>query len=232
VSPPSPSSVLANGPDSFIWWSWIGDHGDEIWTRTREHVQLTVIAVAVGFAISVVLSLIAVRYRWTYAPITWIGSVLYTIPSLALFGFLIPFTGLGLLTAEIALVSYTILILVRNIVAGIDGVPRAVREAADGMGYTSRRRLWTVELPLALPTIIAGLRIASVTIIGLVTIAALVGIGGYGTFIDDGLSRNFSTPIVLGAVLSVALALLVDIAFAALLWFLTPWRRRAAARTT
>jgi osmoprotectant transport system permease protein len=214
VSPPSPSSVLANGPDSFIWWSWIGDHGDEIWTRTREHVQLTVIAVAVGFAISVVLSLIAVRYRWTYAPITWIGSVLYTIPSLALFGFLIPFTGLGLLTAEIALVSYTILILVRNIVAGIDGVPRAVREAADGMGYTSRRRLWTVELPLALPTIIAGLRIASVT------------------FIDDGLSRNFSTPIVLGAVLSVALALLVDIAFAALLWFLTPWRRRAAARTT
>jgi osmoprotectant transport system permease protein len=159
-------------------------------------------------------------------------NVIQTIPSLALFGFLIPFTGLGLLTAEIALVSYTILILVRNIVAGIDGVPRAVREAADGMGYTRRRRLWTVELPLALPTIIAGLRIASVTIIGLVTIAALVGIGGYGTFIDDGLSRNFSTPIVLGAVLSVALALLVDVAFAALLWVLTPWRRRAAVRTT
>jgi osmoprotectant transport system permease protein len=231
VSAPPAPSLLANGPDSFVWWSWVGDHGDEIWTRTREHVQLTVIAVAVGFAISALLSLVAVRYRWTYAPITWIGSVLYTIPSLALFGFLIPFTGFGLLTAEIALVSYTILILVRNIVAGIDGVPRAVREAADGMGYTRRRRLWAVELPLAMPTIIAGLRIASVTVIGLVTIAALIGIGGYGAFIDDGLSRDFSTPIVLGTVLSVVLAVVVDVAFAALLWALTPWQRRATVRS-
>src|SRR5690606_3871070 len=125
-----------------------------------------------------------------YGPITWIGSVLYTIPSLALFGLLIPFTGLGLLTAEIALVSYTILIFVRNIVAGLDGVPRSVLEAADGMGYTRWRRLWQVELPLALPTIVAGIRIATVTVIGLVTLTALIGSGGYGALIDDGLSRR------------------------------------------
>jgi osmoprotectant transport system permease protein len=223
------NGVLASGPDSFIWWSWVWDHTDDIWTRTREHVQLTVIAVGVGFAVSVLLALVAVRFRWTYRPITWVGSILYTIPSLALFGFLIPFTGIGLLTAEIALVSYTILILVRNIVAGIDGVPPAVREAADAMGYTRGRRLWAVEVPLAVPTIIAGLRIASVTVIGLVTVAALIGIGGYGAFINDGLSRSFSTPIVLGASLSVLLAVVVDIAFAALQRALTPWQRRALA---
>ena len=219
-------SVLANDRNSLIWWDWVWDHLDDVWTRTVEHVQLTAIALVVGFAISSVLSLIAVRYRWTYGPITWFGSVLYTIPSLALFTLLIPFTGLGLLAAEIALVSYTILILVRNIVAGLDGVPREVRDAADGMGYTRLRRLWQVELPLALPTIVAGLRIASVTVIGLVTLTALIGNGGYGAFINDGLNRSFSTPIVLGAFLSVLLAGVVDITFALLERQLTPWSRR------
>ena len=222
----SQAAVLANDRNSFVWWDWVWDHLDDVWTRTVEHVQLTAIALVVGFAISSVLSLIAVRYRWTYGPITWFGSVLYTIPSLALFTLLIPFTGLGLLAAEIALVSYTILILVRNIVAGLDGVPREVRDAADGMGYTRRRRLWQVELPLALPTIVAGLRIASVTVIGLVTLTALIGNGGYGAFINDGLNRSFSTPIVLGAFLSVMLAGIVDVAFAVLERQLTPWSRR------
>ena len=222
----SQAAVLANDRNSFVWWDWVWDHLDDVWTRTVEHVQLTAIALVVGFAISSVLSLIAVRYRWTYGPITWFGSVLYTIPSLALFTLLIPFTGLGLLAAEIALVSYTILILVRNIVAGLDGVPREVRDAADGMGYTRRRRLWQVELPLALPTIVAGLRIASVTVIGLVTLTALIGNGGYGAFINDGLNRSFSTPIVLGAFLSVLLAGIVDVAFAVLERQLTPWSRR------
>jgi osmoprotectant transport system permease protein len=219
-------SLLANDAHSFIWWDWVWNHLDDIWARTVEHVQLTVIALTVGFAISVVLSLIAVRFRWTYGPITVVGSVLYTIPSLALFGLLIPITGLGTLTAEIALVSYTILIFVRNIVAGLDGVPRSVVEAADGMGYTRLRRLWAVELPLAAPTIIAGLRIASVTVIGLVTITALIGNGGYGAFIDDGLSRTFSTPIVVGTVLSVALAVVADLLFVGLEHLITPWRRR------
>lgn len=216
----------SSGRDAFIWWDWIWRRPDEIWQRTVEHVQLTALAVAIGFAISIVLSIVAVRYRWTYAPITWIGNLLYTIPSLALFGLLIPVTGLGRTSALIALVSYTILILVRNIVAGLDGVPAAVNEAADGLGYTRLRRLLGVEVPLALPTIIAGLRIASVTVVGLVTITALIGYGGYGAFINDGLNRRFPTPIVLGTVLSVALAIVIDVALVVLERLLTPWRRR------
>lgn len=217
--------MIADERRSLIWWDWVGDHLDDIWTRTVEHVQLAGIAIVVGVLISFALSLVAIRFRWTYRPITRIGSILYTIPSLALFGLLIPFTGLGLLTAEIALVSYTILILVGNIVTGLDGVPAAVREAADGMGYTRWRRLFRVELPLALPTIIAGVRIASVTVIGLVTVTALIGNGGYGALINDGLRRNFPTPIVIGTVLSVALALLIDVSLALVERAATPWRR-------
>jgi osmoprotectant transport system permease protein len=223
------SAIVANDANSFIWWDWVFRRPGEIWQRTVEHVQLTVAAVSIGLLISIVLALVAVRWRWTYGPVTWVGNVLYTIPSLALFSLLIPYTGLGFTSALIALVSYTILILVRNIVAGLEGVPAAVREAADGMGYTRARRLWSVELPLALPTIIAGIRIASVTVIGLVTITVLIGNGGYGVFILDGLNRSFSTPIVLGTFLSVAFAVLVDLALVLVERALTPWRRRRGA---
>jgi osmoprotectant transport system permease protein len=219
--------MIADERRSLIWWAWVGDHLDEVWQRTIEHVQIALIAIVVGCLISFVLSVIAVRFRWTFKPITRVGSILYTIPSLALFGLLIPFTGLGLLTAEIALVSYTIFILVSNTVAGLDAVPAPVKEAADAMGYTWWHRLITVEFPLALPTVVAGLRIASVTVIGLVTVAALIGNGGYGALINDGLQRSFPTPIVIGSVLSVAFALLVDGLLAFLLWALTPWRRRS-----
>ncbi len=220
----------ASRRDVLISWEWIGEHLDDVWLRTVEHVQLTVVAVVVGFAISIALSLLAIRYRRTYVPITWIGSVLYTIPSVALFGLLIPVTGLGFVTAEIALVSYTILIFVRNIVAGIDGVPPAVVEAADAMGYSRFRRLWSVEIPLALPTVVAGARIASVTVIGLVTVAAVVGNGGYGAFILDGLDRDFPTPVVLGAALSVLLAAGVDVSLGLVQRTLTPWTRRRATQ--
>lgn len=222
-------ALLANDADSFIWWDWVWDHTDDIRVRTIEHVQLTVAAVAIGFVISSFLALVALRFPRTYGPITIAGGILYTIPSLALFTFLIPYTGLGNLTAGIALVSYTILILVRNILAGIDAVPAHVREAADGMGYTRLRRLWQIELPLAMPTIIAGLRITSVTVIGLVTVGALVGSGGYGVFITDGLDRSFSTPIVIGGALSVVLAVIADLMFVGIGWLLTPWRRRVGA---
>lgn len=221
--------VIADDRRGLIWWGWVFDHLDDIWQRTVEHVQLTVVALVFGCAISFALALLAVRVRWTYPPIRRVASILYTIPSLALFALLIPFTGLGMLTAEIALVSYTILILVSNTVAGLDSIPPAVKEAADGMGYTRRRRLLTIELPLALPTIIAGIRIASVTVIGLVTVAALIGSGGYGALIEDGLRRNFPTPIVVGAVLSVALALVVDGLLALVERMLTPWRRSQLA---
>lgn len=217
---------VASGRDSFIWWEWIWRRPDEIWQRTVEHLQLSLVAVAIGFVISLLLALIAVRYRWTYGPITWIGNIVYTIPSLALFVILIPYTGLGFVTAQIALVSYTILILVRSMVTGLDGIAPEIRESADALGYTRMRRLITIEFPLALPTIIAGVRIASVTIIGLVTITALIGNGGYGAFITDGLNRRFATPIVVGAVLSVLLALCVDLVLVSIERMLTPWQSR------
>lgn len=217
-------------PDSFIWWDWVGRNLDQIWERTVQHLQLTGVALGVGLGISLALAFIALRWRRTYAPITWVSGLLYAIPSVALFAFLVPITGLSFLTAEIGLVSYTLLILVRNIVAGIDGVPADVREAADGMGFTRWRRLVRVDVPLAVPTIIAGIRIAAVTVVGLVTVTALIGAGGYGVFILDGLGRNFTTPIVVGATLSIALAVAIDFALLGVQRLLTPWARATRVR--
>lgn len=218
--------VLAADSDSFLWWDWVDDHYEEIWDRTVEHLQLAGTALAIGFVVSVALAVLALRYRPTYAPITWVTGLLYTIPSLALFGFLQPITGFGTVTAVIGLVSYTLLILVRNMVAGVDGVPAAVKEAADGMGYTPWRRFLAVDLRLATPAIVAGLRVATVTTIGLVTVTVLIGAGGYGVLINDGLSRNFSTPIVVGATLSVAMAIGFDLVLLGVERLLTPWARR------
>ncbi len=211
-----------------VRWDWIADHLDDIWVATKEHLVLTGIALGVGLILSVALSMVAIRFRRTYTPITWITGILYTIPSLALFSILVPITGLTVLTAEIGLVSYTLLILIRNIVAGIDGVDPAIKEAAIGMGYTPRRVLLQVEVPLALPVIIAGLRIASVTTIGLVTVAALIGKGGLGFFILQGLRRFFTTEIVVGAVMSVALAVAIDVLLVVAQRALTPWARAKA----
>jgi osmoprotectant transport system permease protein len=212
--------------EPFIRWDWIGRHLDDIWARTVEHLLLTGIAIGVGFALSMVLAVLVRRYRRAYGPVTWVAGVLYTIPSLALFALLVPFTGLSMVTAEVGLVSYTLLILIRNIVAGLDGVPASVREAAAGMGYTRRRMFFEIELPLALPVIVAGLRIATVTIVGLVTVTAIIGQGGYGSFILDGLQRFFNTPLVVGAVLSVVLAVALDVALVGAERMLSPWVRR------
>jgi osmoprotectant transport system permease protein len=211
----------------FFRWDWIASHLDEIWFRTLEHLQLTGVALGVGFLVALALSLVAIRYRWTYAPITWFAGVLYTIPSIALFVLLVPVTGLTRTTAEIGLVAYTLLILIRNTVAGIDAVPVSVREAGIAMGYRRWRLFFEIELPLAIPVIVAGLRIAAVTTVGLVTISALIGQGGYGYFILDGLRRRFNTPLFLGATLSVALAIALDLILLGAERALTPWARRA-----
>lgn len=213
--------------DPFVRLDWIWSHLDLVWEKVAEHLVLTGIALSFGLAISLLLSAVALKWRRTYAPITWVTGVAYSIPSLALFAFLVPITGLSLLTAEIGLVSYTLLILIRNIVAGIDGVDPAVKEAALGMGYTNRRLLFQIELPLALPVIFAGLRIAGVTTIGLVTITALIGQGGVGFFILRGLNRFFSTEIVLGTVLSLILAVALDFTLIGVERLLTPWSRRS-----
>ena len=220
---------MAEG-EPLIRWDWLLDHLDELWARTMEHLVLTVIAVGVGLAISFALAMVIRRRPRAYVPITATSGILYSIPSLALFALLVPITGLTLLTAEIALVSYTLLILVRNIVAGLQGVPAEVREAADAMGYTAWGRLWHVELPLAVPVIVAGLRIATVSTIGLVTVSALIGQGGYGRLIEDGLRRFFPTMYITGAVLSVVLAVLADALFVLLQRRATPWATARAKR--
>ena len=211
-------------------WEWIADHRGEILHLAIQHVQLTVLAVAIGTAISLPLSVYAFRHRATYAPITWFTGLLYTIPSLALFVILIPITGLTVWTAEIGLVSYTLLILIRNFVVGLRGVPDDVKEAAQGMGFTKRQLLWRVEIPLALPAIIAGIRIATVSTIGLVTVAALIGKGGFGQLILEGLNQFYNTEIILGALLSVAFALIADLLLLLLQKVLTPWSRARPAR--
>lgn len=214
-------------------WAWIGRNLDELGMRTLDHVVMTVLAVVIGFAISFALALAIRRNRRLHGPIVAVSGTLYAIPSLALFALLIPFTGVqSLATAEIALVSYTILILVRNILAGFDAVPPDVLEAARGMGYTSWQQLWRVELPIALPVIIAGLRIATVTTIGLVTVTALIGLGGLGyVIIELGFNRFFLTATVVGAVGSVLLALLADRAFVLVERRLTRWSVRRATAT-
>jgi osmoprotectant transport system permease protein len=212
-----------------IDWGWIGSHLDDMWAATVEHATLTAIAVVVGLVLSTALSLVALRWRRTYSPITWVTGILYTIPSLALFVLLVPVFGLSLLTAEVALVSYTLLILIRNIVAGIDGVPAEVTEASRGMGMSPRRVFLGVQVPLALPAIIAGIRVAAVTTIGLVTVTVLIGQGGYGVFILRGIRRQFLTEILVGTVLSVMLAVVVDGGLLAMERWATPWSRRRAA---
>lgn len=207
-------------------WDWLFDHLDVVGQLTVEHLRLTAIAVVIGFAISFPLGILAYRHRRTYAPITAVTGVLYTIPSLALFMMLGPFTGtLSTTTAEIGLVSYTLLIIIRNTVAGFRGVPEDVKEAARGMGYTDRQSLWKVELPLAVPAIVAGVRIATVTTIGLVTVTALIGQGGLGIYILEGLQRLFSTQILIGAVLSMMLGVAADRALVLVERRLTPWSR-------
>ena len=219
-------TVLAQAAPA-IDWAWIGRHTDDMVSRVVKHLIFTGIAVGIGFAISMALSLLIVRYRWTYGPITGVAGLLYTIPSLALFGLLIPVTGLTVTTAEIALVSYTLLILIRNTVAALRGVPAEVREAAVGMGLSPTQVLFKVELPLALPVIVAGLRVATVTTIGLVTVSAVIGLNNLGDFIIDGIDRAFNTPAVLGALLSVALAVAADVLLLGCERLLIPWSRRS-----
>lgn len=208
---------------------WVLEHLDILLRRIGEHMLVTVIAVVVGFAISFALALLVRRYPRLYGPILAVSGVLYAIPSIALFVLFIPITGLSLLTAEIALVSYTLVILVRNIVTGLRAVPAEVIEAARGMGYTDRQRLWRVELPIALPIIVAGLRIATVTTIGLVTIATLIGMGGLGYLIVNvGVTQRFPTATITGVGSVVLLSTIVDLCLLALQRQLTPWARARA----
>jgi osmoprotectant transport system permease protein len=205
---------------------WVRDN----WSGTLqpallEHLKLTAIAVAIGFVIAFAAALIARRRRWLETPFNLTSALLYTIPSLALFQLLVPFTGLTVLTVEVALVSYTLLILFRNTLAGLRAVPPDVLEAARGMGLTSRQMLWRVEVPLALPAIVAGLRIAVVTIVSLATVAAFVIPEGLGHPIFLALREYFKTEFIAAGALAVALALALDGLLVLAQRALTPWAR-------
>lgn len=214
-------------------WGWMGDHLPALADRLGQHLYLAVIALAVGFAVSFAIGVAASRWRPLYPPATALSGFLYTIPSLALYAAFVPITGIrSIATVEIPLVLYTLVILVRNVVAGFDAVPADVLEAAEGMGYSRFRRLWEIEIPLAVPLMIAGLRIASVSTIGLVTITATVSSawGGLGFFILEGGSRFFPTEVYFGAVPSILLALAADRFFVWVQARLTPWAHARASR--
>jgi osmoprotectant transport system permease protein len=205
-------------------WDWVQQNWDPIlWPRLVEHLQLTAIAVSIGFAIAFVAALLAYRYGWFETPFGVVSGVLYTIPSLALFQLLVPITGLTVTTVEVALVSYTLLILFRNILFGLRSVPAEVLEAARGMGLTRRQTLLRVELPLALPAIVAGIRIATVTTISLATVAAFVLPDGLGQPILDGLRTFFKTKFIAAGALTVALAIAADALLVLAQRALTPW---------
>jgi len=209
-------------------WGWFKSHWSSTFEpRLVEHLKLTVIAVAIGFAISFAAALLAHRQRWFETPFSLVSGFLYTIPSLALFEILVPITGLTVTTAEVALVSYTLLILFRNTLAGLSGVPEEVLEAARGMGLTNSQILWRVELPLATPAIFAGLRIATVTTISLTTVAAFVVDEGLGAPILDAINRFFKTEFIAAGLLAVALALVADGLLVLVQRLSTPWARRA-----
>src|SRR3984957_1375726 len=217
------------GSNPFFRWSYVTSNWDQIQGDLVQHIKLSLIAVAIGTAISIPLAVLAWRYRIVRTPVFGVASALYIIPSLALFAILGPITGFvaSYTTAEIALVGYTLLILIGNTVAGLDAVPADAREAATALGYSPLAALVRVDLPLALPYIFAGLRVATATVIGLVTVTALIGLGGLGQQITYGFNIGFYTPIIVGLVLSVLLAAVCDLIIVAVQALALPWSRSA-----
>jgi len=211
-------------------WDYAVRQRATIASAVLEHLQLTLLTVAVGLAVASLLAALAVRWHRLRPTIGATTAALYTVPSVAFFGLLVPATGLTRTTALIPLVAYTLVVLVNAILDGFDQVPAAVEEAATAMGLSARQRLFGVRIPLALPVIVSGLRVATVTTVGLVTVAAIVGQGGLGRLILDGLRRAFWTPLTIGAVLSILIALLLDAAFVLLERRLAPWSLRHRVR--
>jgi osmoprotectant transport system permease protein len=204
---------------------WIADNVDRYVDPFVQHVVLTLVSVALGFAIAFVLALVAHRRRWLVGPVTNVTGILYTIPSVALFFLLLPITGRGTVTAVIALTSYTLLIIFRNIMAGLDAVPEEARDAGRGMGLTERQLLWRVELPLARPAILAGLRVATTTTVGLAALAFFAGAGGLGEQLNS--DKTFKSNVVLAGGLCVLLAAVLDALILLVQRVSTPWTRAA-----
>jgi osmoprotectant transport system permease protein len=213
--------------DNGVCPRWAIDHFDRYVDPFFQHLVLVVVSVAIGFLIAFALAIVAHRRRWLIAPVTQVTGILYTIPSLAAFFLLLPITGRGRTTAIIALTAYTLLIFFRNFIAGLDGVPDEARDAGRGMGFTPRQLLWRVELPLALPAILAGLRIALTTTVGLAALAFYAGAGGLGQSLAS--QKEFKTNVLLAGGLCVVMAVALDVTVLAAQRLLTPWSRARSA---
>lgn len=218
----------------FIDWGWLKDHLTEIvLPALLQHIFLSFVSVAIALVIALPLGVLAARKRRLYAPLTAIAGFLYTIPSFSFFTIMIFIVGLdvGRTPVIIALVAYSLLILIRNVVTGLDSVPAETIDAARGMGLTNRQILFRVEMPLALPVIVAGIRIATVTVIGIAVIGSYIGGGGLGDLVFDGITRDFPTMYVTGAVLATALAILTDLVLVRTERIMSPWSRRVRRAT-
>lgn len=222
------SEFAPESEQGFIDWDWLSDNFvEDVIPALLQHVFLCAVALAIALAIAVPLGILCARYRWLYGPTTAVTGFLYTIPSFAVFTFLLALGfSVGVTPVIIALILYSLLILVRNVVTGLDSVPAETIDAAKGMGLTDRQILLGVELPLALPVIVAGMRIAVVTVIGVAVIGAYIGGGGLGNLIFDGITRDFPTLYVTGAVLATLLAIAADLLFVRTERLLSPWSRR------
>ncbi|GAA5196942.1 ABC transporter permease [Rugosimonospora acidiphila] len=227
--PDSPPLAYASSANPWFSWQYVHDNSATLVAALREHASLTVEAVVLAAIVAIPLAVLAHWYHRSTGPILALSGVLYTIPSLALFAVLAPFIGIGRGTVLIGLVIYALLVIVRNTLAGLGQVPDDVREAARGMGYGRFASLIRIELPLALPGIITGLRLATVSTVALTTVGVLVGHGGLGQLITTGFHANYRAEITTATVLAVVLALVLDLLLAGAGRLLTPWLRRRAS---
>jgi osmoprotectant transport system permease protein len=226
VREPGQGATSCVAKNDTVCFDFIADNIDRYVTPSLQHLALVAVSVAVGFLVALALALLSHRRRWLIPPFVGLTGVIYTIPSLALFLLLLPVTGRGFDTAVVALSLYNLQILYRNIVTGLANVPEATKDSGSGMGMTERQLLWRVELPLALPEIIAGLRIATVSTVAIATLAVFAGAGGLGEVIyNDGIQNNvFKTNIVVGSFIAVTMAIAFDVLYLAGQRVIAPWR--------
>lgn len=227
VAPSSLDNCLTR--NEWICGRYYSSRAGDLTDALVQHVEIVVASVLLGLAVAVPLALLARRYRKLEGLIVGTTTAIYTIPSLALFSLLVPVTGLGRTTVVIGLGLYSLTILVRNILEGLRAVPADVRESALGMGYAARRLLWRVEVPLAIPAIMAGLRVATVSAVALTTVGAILDYGGLGGLLVEGTQTNFQAQVLATSVLCVLLAVTLDLLLVAVQRILTPWARKARA---